>query len=248
MGQRCAVCGHKKRLEIDKEIISGGNLTELAKRYGINYNTMYFHAKNHISRQLLTYENQQKLIQNTDLLQKIDNIITKTEDIFRRNYEKKKDIVALKALSTQKGVLELLAKISFEIHASRQLDIQTTNEEAEEQKQTEFAESIKVLTMSELLMLEHLQKKIETQDKNFIIIPDKEDIQLKLKRKLKNKVDMSVLDENLKESNTNVLNNASKLNEQTDEMNNMRVKKIKSTEIPHGDWRDIPDNIRVSNN
>ena len=52
MAQICRICSHKNRLQIDKEIVTNGNLTKISKKYDVSYSSLYSHAQNHISRQL----------------------------------------------------------------------------------------------------------------------------------------------------------------------------------------------------
>jgi len=81
----CKICSNPKRLQIDREIVSGGNLSSIAKKYSIPYNSLYNHAQSHISRQLVQAYRKKELEHNMDLLQRIDQIVARAEDIFHRN-------------------------------------------------------------------------------------------------------------------------------------------------------------------
>lgn len=58
-----------------------------------------------------------------NLLQRIDKLLTRAEKIFLRNYRKQNDRLALEALNSQRGSLELLAKISIELHKIKLLEL-----------------------------------------------------------------------------------------------------------------------------
>jgi hypothetical protein len=53
MGRVCAICSHDKRLDIDRALTSGKNMTEIATTYGVAYSSVVGHRDNHLSRQLM---------------------------------------------------------------------------------------------------------------------------------------------------------------------------------------------------
>lgn len=176
----CTVCTHPKRLEIDRRIVSGANLANLAKEFGLPYSSTYNHAQIHVSRQLTQVMEKRATAEQFDLLERIDGTIIRAEKIFLRNFEKGRDLVALKALSEQRATFELLAKISYALHQAKQAEIElarlNSGEISQEDKQA-FQKKLKVLTIPELEMLLALQEKLEKQDPSIEIIPDVAEIQ-----------------------------------------------------------------------
>ncbi len=176
MTMKCTICSHSKRLQIDREIIEGGNLSKIARKYKVSYNAIYYHSNNHLTRQLIQAYATKETNENFDLLGRIDKIVTRTEKIFHRNFDEGKDGVALKALDSQRNTFELLAKISYTLHQVKLAEIECmTIDKQENTKHQEFANKMDVLNMPEMEMLNKLVKKVENSDAKTIIIPEPSD-------------------------------------------------------------------------
>ena len=78
--------------------------------------------------------------------------------IFHRNFDEKKDVLALKALAEQRSILELLAKISHTLHQNK-----ITELENEKQKRMVESEDIPFerLTRAEQSIYYHLRTKLQ---------------------------------------------------------------------------------------
>lgn len=174
MANACRICGHSNRLEIDREIVKGGNLAKIAKNFGVPYHSLYSHAQEHVSRQLAQVYEKRQLNQDFDLLSKIDSIISRAEKIFKRNYEAQKDGIALKALDSQRSTIELLAKISYSLHQAKLAEIELLHQQSGDTDQHEaekFQKLLGILTIAELEMFQKLQDKIINQTPT-VILPD----------------------------------------------------------------------------
>jgi len=106
-----------------------------------------------------------------NLKHRIDKLLTRTEKIFLRNYRKQNDRLALEALNSQRGSLELLAKISIELHRIKLLEL--------EQKQHERLDvniPLERLTKKEQELYFHLLMKLmDESDPVDIAIEDDQD-------------------------------------------------------------------------
>lgn len=60
-------------------------------------------------------------------MERVDKLLGRVEKIFRRNYRKGKDMVALKALSEERNTIELLAKVSFALHQNQLAEVEQEN-------------------------------------------------------------------------------------------------------------------------
>lgn len=172
---KCSICCHPNRLAIDREIVKNGNLSAIAKNFGVGYNSLYAHSKDHVSRQLTQAFEKKALEENFDLLGKIDRIITRAEDIFQRNYKNKHDVTALKALDSQRNTIELLAKISYSLHQAKVAEIELKRMEQGDDEQDEledYQQKLSILTMDELKLYQQLVNKIETGNKSILVIPE----------------------------------------------------------------------------
>jgi transposase-like protein len=119
MGQKCTICNHDKKLQIDRALVEGKSTAKIAREYGVSENSLHNHKHNHLSHQLVTAYQQKEVVTGNELLQKIDDLVDKSAQIFRRNFDKKRDVVALQALSQQRSTFELLAKIQVEMHKAK---------------------------------------------------------------------------------------------------------------------------------
>ena len=169
MGMACKICNHPKRLEIDRALVEGGNISKIAKEYGVPYNALYRHSQEHLSRQLVKAYEMRSSSENMDLMNRIDKMIDNAQTIFQRNFDKKKDYLALQALNSQKGIIELLAKISAHLHQSRAMELEASQKE----DNYEMKLAIERLPTCELEMLGNLQDKLTGKIKWKRLLPDR---------------------------------------------------------------------------
>jgi hypothetical protein len=114
MPQACQVCNHVNRLEIDREIVQGKSKTKIGSDYGVAVHSVNYHAEHHLTRQLVSAYTRKSQEWAMDLLDHLRDVVFKAAAIFDRAYAKNTstaDAVALRALSEQRGVFELLAKV-----------------------------------------------------------------------------------------------------------------------------------------
>jgi hypothetical protein len=171
MKQGCQVCTHPKRLEIDKMLLSGHSRSSISRLWGLSYNALYNHAHNHLTRQLATHMESVQLKSNIDLLSVIDDTLSKTEIIFKRNFEAGRDLTALKALDGTRATIQLLSGISSQLHQAKMMELDREREEQErqEKKALAFQDELSILSFDELAVLERLHNKIKHRNQDVII-------------------------------------------------------------------------------
>lgn len=175
MPQSCRICNHPERLQIDREIIDGKSKSGIASRHGVPAHSVSYHAENHLSRQLTQAYEKRSLAESADLMGRIDKIIDRAEQIFSRNYERDTatgDLTALKALGEQRCTIELLAKISAYLHEARLLELQSNRDHLQQEREAEYSEQLKRLTLEELDVLQYLQAKMEGEEIEEWLVPD----------------------------------------------------------------------------
>ena len=156
MANVCKICTHPQRLEIDRALVSGQSKATIARTFGVSECSLSNHAANHLSRQLVTAYEARSANENLDLMNRIDKMINNAETIFQRNFDEKKDYLALQALNSQKGIIELLAKISAYLHQSRVMELEARKNEENQA----INERIKKLPTCELNLLGDIQSKL----------------------------------------------------------------------------------------
>lgn len=176
MARVCLICSQTSRLTYERQYLQGIPISRIASELGVSDDCVRNHMSNHLSRQLGTAMAKMELTNSIDMLSEIDQIIQDTKTIFKRNFEKNADITALKALDSQRATLELLCKISAYMHQTKLLELQEKQSDVSQEEDNDFAEKIKILTIPELVMIQRIQKKLDSQDKKDIIIPENEGI------------------------------------------------------------------------
>lgn len=268
---KCVICSHPKRIEIDRAIINSKNLSKVAKTFDVGYTSVFNHAKDHVTRQLATAMEKKESDEGMDLLQRIDQIIRRAEKIFKRNYDTGKDLIALKALDSQKSTIELLAKISYSLHQAKITELEMTRQEIGEQQQQEnmviVEQGISRLNENEKALLFAIQMKMMGASNQNVIpetIKSSKDLLTAITNHLPlnnlnatdvefEQFDNELMDYRPNGSNTLLRRNKppkrSKLAYDNEEYNDLsledlKYKAIPPTQIPGGDipWSDNPIN------
>lgn len=172
MSNVCTICNHARRIEIDRQIVEGKNLSQIAKTFDVPYHSIYQHSQKHISRQLATVMEKKLTIEGNELMEVITKIIHRAERIFRRNEKAGKDLLALKALDSQRNTIMLLSNISAQLHSAKMAELQLAKDNGEDrqaQLQKQFEINLAILSTDELLVYERLVNKINHQNGDKII-------------------------------------------------------------------------------
>ena len=172
MKRECLICLDENRLQIDRAVIGGGSLASIAKKFNVSYSALTRHAANHISRQLAKAWEKRDLAESHDLLNRIDGLLQKAEQIFDRNYRAKRDVTALKALAEQRSTYDLLARISFNLHQAKLSELELARQKSGDDLislEEDYQQKLQILTTAELKMLQRLQTKVLHQTETVII-------------------------------------------------------------------------------
>lgn len=169
MPQACQTCNHPKRVNIDRELITGKSVSSISRKYGLSEASLYHHRDNHLTRQLSKAMEIKQATESMDLLNRIEAILAKAEDIFNRNYDKGRDGLALKALSEQRSTLELLAKIAAYLHEARAAELEATQQQEKEKEKIDLS----CLNDRELVMFHRLINKVKKNDPSIVVLRDR---------------------------------------------------------------------------
>lgn len=172
MAPKRLIISHPSRLAMERLYLQGKSIASIAREFEVSEDSLRNHVQNHLSRQLVKAYEQKELSGSMNLLAEIDEIILKAKEIFRRNYDKGRDVTALKALDSQRSTIELLCKISAYMHQTKLLELQEQEKSHQQEEKEDFANRLKLLTTAELKMLYKLQSKLQLKDETIIVIPD----------------------------------------------------------------------------
>lgn len=166
MSRQCLICRNSNRLEMEREYLRGENVRQIALKHDVSYHSLWNHVNNHLSRQIVQAHKTKESIQSMDLLGEIQKTLSTTKKIITRNYQKKNDFVALKAIAEARQTYELLSKIAFALQQIENDERMEQQAETEQGNEHEFSESLQILNEFELEVFNQLIEKIETQDKS----------------------------------------------------------------------------------
>ena len=114
MPQRCSVCIHKKRQQIDRALLAHETLRYVAERFALSVWALHRH-KRHLSATLMKAEEAREAAQADSLLEQLQNLQTRALAILE-TAEASGDLrTALGAIREARGNLELLAKLLGEL-------------------------------------------------------------------------------------------------------------------------------------
>jgi hypothetical protein len=67
-GRPCTVCAHKDRIRIERELVEGGPMPSLARRYALHDEALARHCKNHMPRAAVVEFERAQAERGSDLL------------------------------------------------------------------------------------------------------------------------------------------------------------------------------------
>lgn len=110
---RCSICSHKKRKQIEQSVADGVSYRRIAKQFGVGEKSVERHVKKgHISKSIEAAAIENKIDQGTKLQQKLDNAYDLALEAAKK--AKKHDLKAFGGcISGVMKALELEARITM---------------------------------------------------------------------------------------------------------------------------------------
>jgi transposase-like protein len=110
----CKICSDSRRLEIDREIVRAGNISKIAKKFGVSYGSLYAHSKKCVTRQLMKSEEMRQMLTAQSLFDEISFLVEKSKDILERDDINNDHMVSLKAISELRANYEFLTRLAMQ--------------------------------------------------------------------------------------------------------------------------------------
>jgi hypothetical protein len=171
--QVCLICLHPNRLDIESEIARGGAMAEVARNYSIPYPSLWRHCQTHMAvgvtkKQLKAH---QMAIDDLEIHK------ARLEAMLAESDKKKTHATSLKILAELRVTRDQWLKNSASNFQERIRTLEEENamlrsRDFDKAEESEFADSLKVLTLNELKMIQRIGCKLDSQDASDIIIPD----------------------------------------------------------------------------
>lgn len=136
MTQVCRVCSHPDRKTIDREIVSGGNLSEIGRRYGIGKDSVWRHKRDHLGGAAVagvrrSFENHGVKLLET-MLDRMNELTARTESLLDQAEEKDQVRNALLAVQQLRNNYQTMGTI---ITSMGQTELGMSSDELEEFQQ-----------------------------------------------------------------------------------------------------------------
>ena len=142
--QKCQICLHPNCKDIDRQIVTGANLTKLARDYDLSYDSMYRHSKLHVSRQMAKAGEIKAQNHGLDVLNELQTLMERTQEILDVAQKKKQNALALSAIRELRGHLTLISQIQAFLIKEGNRGAGLTDEEIhQKEREDEMAEITK---------------------------------------------------------------------------------------------------------
>ena len=148
----CKICSDKRRLEIDRELVRGGNVSKIAKEYGVSYGSLYGHSRRCVTRQLMKSEEMRERLTAQNLFDEIDFLVEKSKDILERADVNDEHMVSLKAIGELRANYEFLTRLAMQFK-----EVMADQEKKKEREQVDFLKER--FTRKELELLQSIYNK-----------------------------------------------------------------------------------------
>ena len=124
MPRTCSVCNHILREEIDKALLAGQSLRDIAGRFSVAKSAVQRHRQ-HISAALATARHSEEITRGEDLLAQLRELTVEAIRLKEKAESKKDYRTALAAVRELCRIVELVAKLRGEL--SEQAEIRLVN-------------------------------------------------------------------------------------------------------------------------
>ena len=82
MPMTCRVCGHRKRLEIDRALLEGQSLRDIARRTGTTASSLQRHKAEHLTRSLVKAHEAREVARADSLLDDVRTAVGRAERLY----------------------------------------------------------------------------------------------------------------------------------------------------------------------
>jgi hypothetical protein len=116
MPQPCSICRHEHQAEIDRQLVDGASLRNIAKQFGTSATALHRHKK-HLAPALSIAKEAAQAADAGTLLDRVNRLLGDAERITTQAEHAKQLDIALRGIREVRGILELLGRVSAELAA-----------------------------------------------------------------------------------------------------------------------------------
>lgn len=123
MARKCSVCDHENLEEINRLLVEGASLRDIAGQYSVSKSSLHRHKESHIPVALTQAQEAQEVAHADNLLSQVQSLQAKALAILAKA-EKCGDLkTALHGIREARACLELLAKLQGELQQEGTINI-----------------------------------------------------------------------------------------------------------------------------
>ncbi len=123
MPRRCTVCEHEKVEEINRLLLEGVSLRDLAGRYSVSKTALHRHKESHLPAELTKAREAREIAKADSLLDQVTELRDKALSILDKAEQAGDLRTALQGVREAKGCLELLARLQGELQEQATVNI-----------------------------------------------------------------------------------------------------------------------------
>jgi len=127
MPQPCSICIHPEREQIDRDLLAGVPLRNIAERCSVSVTALHRHKTGgHIAQVLTQAREVEEVVRADTLLDQVHDLLEKARSLTDQAEDAGDLRTALQGIREVRGVLELLAKVTGELQTGNQVNIFTS--------------------------------------------------------------------------------------------------------------------------
>ncbi len=123
MPRSCTICQHPHREPIDRALVVGTALSEVAAKYRVSDDAVSRHRTNHLPARLVLAEKAAEVAEADNLLASVRGLQERTLAILEAAEREREHRTALSAIREARSNLELLAKLLGELDDRPQVNV-----------------------------------------------------------------------------------------------------------------------------
>ena len=123
MPRRCSICGHEKIEEINRLLLEGVPLRNIAKQYSVSAASLHRHKEGHLPAKLVKAQEAREIAKADSLLDQVTELRDKALSILDKAEQAGDLRTALQGVREAKGCLELLARLQGELQEQATVNI-----------------------------------------------------------------------------------------------------------------------------
>lgn len=116
MARKCRVCTDPKRYAIEQALVNGESLRQISGRFGISSSALQRHKQNDVSKCLARAAERREASHDADLLERVINLLTQSEEILASARKQGDERLALGAVREARETLALWAKMTGQLN------------------------------------------------------------------------------------------------------------------------------------